>query len=236
MINYIICDDIKEVREINEKIISKIAMPYDFDYKVYSFSKYDSDLNKLIKSNNDIKIYLLDIELPGKSGIEIAKKIREVDWDSIIIMLTNHNELEMKILKQKLLIFDFISKFDDYENKLIDTINYVLSRLNKRKTITFKCNKELHHVKLNDILYLYRDTTLEKTVIVTNTKEYAIREPLNKLALKLGSKFFKTHRACYVNLDKVDKVDFKNGLIHFTTGKKIDYLSRNYKKELEKVL
>ena len=123
MVNFIICEDNKYVREMHENIISKIAMPQDFNYTVYSFDKYNIKLKNLIRTQSDIKIYILDLELPNKSGIDIAREIRKIDWNSIIIILTSHDELELKLLKEKLLIFDFISKFDNYENRLIDSIN-----------------------------------------------------------------------------------------------------------------
>ena len=101
MINFIICEDNNYVREIYEDIISKITMPHDFNYNIYSFSKYDSKLKNIINTPSDLNIYLLDLELPGKSGIEIAREIRKVDWDSIIIVLTSHDELELRVLKEK---------------------------------------------------------------------------------------------------------------------------------------
>lgn len=236
MINFILCDDNKYVRDLNEMIISKIAMPHDFNYSVHSFDKYSIKLKNLINTPSDIKIYILDLELPNKSGIDIAREIRKVDWDSIIIILTSHDELELKLLKQKLLIFDFISKFDNYEKRLEETINMIINKVNTKKIISFKCNKELHHVKLDNIFYVYRDSETEKTTIVTMDGEYAIRDPLLSIANKLDSRFYKTHRACYVNIDKIESVDFKNSLIYFVNDTSIDYLSRNYKKGLRDLL
>lgn len=236
MINFIICDDNKYVRDINEKVISKIAMPYDFNYNIYTFEKYSVKLKNLINTPSDINIYILDLELPNKSGIDIAKEIRKVDWDSIIIILTSHEELELTLLKQKLLILDFISKFDNYEERLTDTINMVIGKLNNKKIISFRCNKEIHHVKLDNIIYVYRDNALEKTTIVTTDDEYPIRESLSEVIKKLDSRFVQTHRACFVNKDKIESVDFKNNIIYFVNDSSTDYLSRNFKKELRELL
>ena len=236
MINFIICDDNKYVRDINEKVISKIAMPYDFNYNIYTFEKYSVKLKNLINTPSDINIYILDLELPNKSGIDIAKEIRKVDWDSIIIILTSHEELELTLLKQKLLILDFISKFDNYEERLTDTINMVIGKLNNKKIISFRCNKEIHHVKLDNIIYVYRDNALEKTTIVTTDDEYPIRESLSEVTKKLDSRFVQTHRACFVNKDKIESVDFKNNIIYFINDSSTDYLSRNFKKELRELL
>ena len=90
MINFIVCDDNEFIRREIEKLIAKITMSYDFDYKVYTFSKYNKELNKIIKEDAELKIYILDIEMPGKTGPEIARKIRETDFNSIIMILTTH--------------------------------------------------------------------------------------------------------------------------------------------------
>ena len=236
MINFIICEDNNYVREIYEDIISKITMPHDFNYNIYSFSKYDSKLKNIINTPSDLNIYLLDLELPGKSGIEIAREIRKVDWDSIIIVLTSHDELELRVLKEKLLILDFISKFEDYESRLVETIKMVIEKNNIKNTFSFKSNKELHHVKIDNILYISRDTYQEKTKIVTTDSEYLVRESLANVIFKLDGRFYKTHRACFVNLKRIESVNFKENIIYFENDKKIDLLSRNYKKGLKERL
>ena len=236
MINFILCDDNDYVREINETMISRVAMPYDFNYTINSFDRYNIKLKNLINTPSDIKIYILDLELPNKSGLDIAKEIRKVDWDSIIIILTSHDELELSILKQRLLILDFISKFDNYEERISEVINMVIEKIDTKKIISFKSKKELHHVKLDNVMYVFKDNETDKTTIVTVDGEYPVRDPLSSIADKLDSRFYQTHRACYVNLDKIESVDFKNSIVYFNNDTSIAYLSRNYKKELRDLL
>lgn len=236
MINFIICEDNKHVRQFDENIISKIAMPHDFNYAIHSFDKYNIKLKNLINTPSDFKVYILDLELPNKSGFDIAREIRKLDWDSIIIILTSHDELELKLLKEKLLIFDFISKFDNYEKRLSDTINMIIQKVDTKKILSFKSNRELHHVKVDNILYVSKDSFTDKTKIITNDNEYLLRDSLSSVVERLDSRFIQTHRACYVNLDKIETVDFKNNIIYFINGKSTDYLSRNYRKVLRKEL
>ena len=236
MINFILCDDNDYVREINETMISRVAMPYDFNYTINSFDRYNIKLKNLINTPSDIKIYILDLELPNKSGLDIAKEIRKVDWDSIIIILTSHDELELSILKQRLLILDFISKFDNYEKRIEEVINMVIEKIDTKKIISFKSQKELHHVKLDNVMYVFKNNETDKTTIVTVDGEYPVRDPLSSIADKLDSRFYQTHRACYVNLDKIESVDFKNSIVYFNNDTSIAYLSRNYKKELRDFL
>lgn len=232
MVNFVICEDNKYVREMIEGIICKALMPYDFNYKVYSYEKYDIKMKNFIHTPSDIKVYILDLELPNKSGVDIASEIRKVDWDSIIIISTSHDELELKILKQKLLILDFISKFDDYEKRLCDTINMVIKNLKVKKILSFKSNKELHHIAFDNIIFIYHDPELEKTKIITYDDEYEVRESLVSIISRLDDRFYQSHRACYVNKNRIKTIDFKEGIIYFDKGKYTDYLSRNYKKGL----
>ena len=57
MVNFILCDDNEHIRKLNEAIISKIVMPYDFDYEIHSFDKYNMKLKNLINETKDFKIY-----------------------------------------------------------------------------------------------------------------------------------------------------------------------------------
>ena len=53
---------------------------------------------------------------------------------------------------------------------------------------------------------------------------------------ELDERFYKTHRACFVNLKRIESVNFKENIIYFENDKKIDLLSRNYKKGLKERL
>lgn len=236
MVDFILCDDNKYVREFNETLISKIAMPHDFNYTIHSFDKYSIKLKNLINTPSNIKIYILDLELPNKSGVDIAREIRKVDWEAVIIILTSHEELELNLLKQKLLIFDFISKFDNCQERLAEAVNMIINKFDTKKVISFRCNKEIHRVKLNNILYVYKDGESDKTTIITTDNKYPIRDSLSNIVSKLGSNFVQTHRACYVNVEKIESIDFKNSIIYLINDTSIDYLSRNYKKNLRDLL
>ena len=60
----------------------------------------------------------MDIELENVSGIDIAREIRKNDKESIIIISTTYVEYLPHTIKSKLLLFDFISKFENYEENL----------------------------------------------------------------------------------------------------------------------
>ncbi|HEY5523641.1 MAG TPA: response regulator, partial [Desulfuromonadaceae bacterium] len=55
-------------------------------------------------------LVLLDIQLPGMSGIDVLGKIKELDDDIIVIMVTANSGLENAVNAMRLGAFDYISK------------------------------------------------------------------------------------------------------------------------------
>lgn len=55
-------------------------------------------------------LVLLDIQLPGISGIEVLEKLKEYDDDIIVIMVTAHGGLETAVNAMRLGAYDYISK------------------------------------------------------------------------------------------------------------------------------
>ena len=128
MINFVVCEDNKIILEKNVEIINKTMFNNNINYRIYKFEDYTNDFKNIIY-NSDIKIYILDIELNKTSGIDIAREIRKKDLDSIIIISTAYVEYLPLALKNKLMLYYFISKFEDYEENLSKVINNALDQL-----------------------------------------------------------------------------------------------------------
>jgi DNA-binding NtrC family response regulator len=59
---------------------------------------------------NAVDLVLLDIMLPDINGIEVLKKIKEIDPDIIVIMMTGYGTIETAVSAMKLDAFDYINK------------------------------------------------------------------------------------------------------------------------------
>ena len=154
MINFIVCDDDKNVVKKIKNIISKFMMKNEHSYKTYFFNDYNTEFMKIIDSKLQCKIYILDIETPTRSGIDIARLIREKDVDSMIIFITGHEELGSTILKNDLMFLSFINKFDNYENRLTDAIKKALKMFHKKNILKFKDGNTLYTISMDDIIYI----------------------------------------------------------------------------------
>ena len=70
--------------------------------------------------NNSPNLALLDIRLPSMNGMEILEKLKRIDKDLIIIMLTAYAEVKDAVKAMKLGAFDYVTKpFDNEELILI---------------------------------------------------------------------------------------------------------------------
>ena len=232
MINFIVCDDNKQIRNGVVSTINKVMMKNKLVYKIHQFSDYDKTFLNMITEKIPCKIYILDIETPTASGIDIARKIRNTDIDSIIIFLTSHNELGSVLLQDELMFLTFICKFNDQEKRLESAINKAIQMVGVKQAIRFDDRGSIYTIPVNDILYVTRDSIDRKSIIVTDYTQYKINKSLNELMSLLDGRFKQTHRACITNMDRVRIIDKKTNTIVFDNDQNIHLLSDSYKKGL----
>ena len=235
MVEFIICDDNTVIRNNVKNVVSKLMMKNKTEYKINVFKDYDDNFMSKINKTDSNKIYILDIETPTRSGIDVARKIRDKDKQSTIIFLTSHDELAHTVLKSRLNFLTFISKYDDYESNIEEAVIEALKYVGIKRTLEFNEFGVSYNIPLDNILYITKDTFDRKTVIVTEYNEFKVYYALNKILKELeGSNFVQSHRSCVVNMHRVESVNFNKRIITFDTGHTIDLLSDTYKKELVK--
>lgn len=215
MLNFIVCEDNKFLLEKNAQIINNLMFNNNINYIINTYNCFNKDLEKEINSENGFKIYILDIELGNYSGIDIVRLIRKNDWNSIVIISTAHDELFNRVFSDNLLIFAFISKFDDYEKKLKNCLTKALEIINIKKFLKFNINKNFYFVKFNEILYLKFDKSIRKTIIKTINNEYSINKPLNYFVDQLDDNFFRINKSYIINLINVKEINYKDEIIVF---------------------
>ena len=232
MVNVILCDDNKKDLKNIETIVQRFMAKNKIEYNMHLFNDYNKDFYSICESKLSHKIYLLDIETPSKSGIDVAREIRKRDLDSIIIFLTAHEELGNVILRNDLLFLSFINKFDDCENRLIACLEKAMKLLNKKQVLRFEDGSTIYSIKLDDILYITKDSVERKTVIKTDYTEFKVNISLAEIKEMLDDRYAQTHRSCIINKNRTSKIDKQNKKITFDNGEIIDLVSDKYKKEL----
>jgi DNA-binding NtrC family response regulator len=133
----LIVDDEKIVRESlfhwfeEEDYFVDMAESGEEALKIFEKGKYD--------------LYLLDMKMPGISGLELLKKIKEVDSDSIVILITAFASVPTAITALKDGAYDYVTKPVDP-----DELAHLVKKALEQKAL--KTENEQLKEKLNEII------------------------------------------------------------------------------------
>ena len=191
---------------------------------------YDGECGRKLALSKKYDVIILDIIIPNLNGLELCKKIREIDKTTKILMLTALGTLNDKLE-------GFEAGADDYLVKPFDFPELLarIKSLLKRNNITGDDTKNLEHIiKVADLelnTHTKRVKRGEKEIALT-AKEYALLEllVLNKnkviskvdIAEKIWDITFDTGTnviEVYINFlrKKIDK-DYPVKLLHTLVG------------------
>ncbi|MBE6146703.1 MAG: response regulator transcription factor [Firmicutes bacterium] len=236
MINYILYEDDKRYREKYISVIKETIGVEKDKYQIIEIDKYDKETSKRLESLVGKKIYIVDIEVPGKSGLDLAKQIRQNgDWESPIIVVTVHEHLKTISFNGKLLMLDFVTKYFDLESRLKESLIVAFDIVTKYDTLSLEIAGEVYQFSYSDILYIEKNKDDDNVKIIMKKEVIELKERIVKIEERLDSRFYKISRSCIVNTHNITKVKFKEGIIIF--GKKeMDQLPKSKRKELRKRL
>lgn len=232
MLNIIIYENDNNYMSKNIDCINKAFANHNIDYRIRKFTSYTNELDKIVKEKQTRKIYILDVEVPEISGLELAARIREHDWDSIIIFATAYDKYKNDVFYIRLMVLDFVCKYQGYEERLIEDIKIASSIIDKNHNFVFSYNHTTYRIPYNQICYIEKEPIIKRCIIHTYTNDYCITGTLNGLMEKLEGNFVRTHQSCIVNADNVKEIDFSSNVITFGHGISTDMLTNHTKKEL----
>lgn len=235
MLKIIICEDNQACLEKAISATHKALGNYDIDYKICKYLSFCKEFEEDINDKINKKIYVLDIELPEISGLQIAEKIRRDDWDSIIIFVTSHPECRNDIFYSRLLAFDYISKYTSYDKRLQQSIEEASKIVGKKRVFIYKYNRIIYRLEYDEILYFERINGKNKWLLhVEGGNIYEIGGSISDILENLDDSFSLSHKSCIINLNKIKYVNYDKNTVTLINGEEIDKLSFRQRKELEK--
>lgn len=147
-----ICDDqINELENIKQ-IVSEYAKTHpELHISVNCFLNPLDMLDDIAKCGAP-DIALLDICMPGILGTEIAKELQnKSDESTDVVFLTTSSEFAVEAFA--LHVNDYLTKPFTKE-RLIDTLDRVIEKRNKRLFVPVSCGREIHRIDLYQVLYI----------------------------------------------------------------------------------
>lgn len=149
-------------------------------------------------------VVLLDINMPGMGGVELAKWIKQLPESPNIIFTTAHDEFALQAFD--LAATDYILKPVRLE-RLLEALGRVKPTkkpapvLDQEAFISVSERGRIILVPIGDVLYLKAE--LKYITIVTKEKEYLLEGALTQLEQDYSAHFVRIHRNCLVHTDQL---------------------------------
>lgn len=215
-----ICDDDEDFRDQCRKMSLAFFKNQEQLVEIFEFSGAE----ELIKDDRQFYIILLDIELPGLSGIEVKNMLAKTQPKAAIIYITNYARYMSDAFGKN--VYCFLEKPLNYE-AFSSAMKNVIRDLTIQGDYLIINDKK---ILLSQIIYLKGEDKYVRFIIYGNDSEM-VRGTLNEWEEKLeGKGFFRTHKSYIINFlwvySTVHKLTLKN--------KEIIPVSRNLRKQLSK--
>lgn len=203
-----VCDDETGHLDNMKALIGEWSRQSGYRCQVNAFSSAEEFLFQY-EDNKAYDILLLDVEMKGISGIQLAKRIRKENSRAEIIFITSH--------------FEFIA--EGYE---VDALHYLVKPVpgDKLMTVLTKAAEKLsaeppsvlitcegETVKLyeEDIVYVesfrhYICVYTKQRAAGKGYREYRMKENISVFQEKLSQDFFRIHRSYLVSLKHIERI------------------------------
>lgn len=201
-----ICDDDFVFASKVEDMVLEISKKQDFDVEVEVYLD-GSELWNDIVAGKIYELVYLDIEMVRLNGIELARKIREIDLNIILIYISSHENYFIELFEVE--PFRFIKKpidevlFRNYFNKAYDRIRQ------NEAYFEYRFNKAFHRVLLKNIVY-FESSSRVITIHYRGGQE-KFYEKLNTVEKQLYGgtiPFLRIHQSFLVNYRYIRKISF----------------------------
>lgn len=200
MYRFAICDDNEADLALVHSLVEEWALATGNGADIEDYSSAEHFLFAY-EEKRDVDVLLLDIEMEGMSGMELARKIRQKDRQIQLIFITGYMEYFSDGYDVEAL--HYLLKPVNRE-KFMQVMERAKQRLKTReKMLNLILPSEIVRIPLYEIRYL----EVQRNYVTIHAKEnYSVKRTLNDLEKELDESFFRTGRSFIVNLRYIKKV------------------------------
>lgn len=126
----LVADDEESMRWVLSKALKKKGFSIDL--------AASGDQARTMFDNNNYDLAILDIKMPGETGLELLQRFRELKPDTMVIIMTAESSMENAIEAMKLGAYDYITKPFD-----LNVLDAIIVKAQKALEIT----SEVHRLK-----------------------------------------------------------------------------------------
>ncbi|MBQ6564701.1 MAG: response regulator transcription factor [Clostridia bacterium] len=244
-ITVIIADDDTGMRLIERKIIEKAE-----GFSLIAEAHDGEELIRLVEEKRP-NVVFLDVEMPGKTGVECGRLIQDLDPSIIMIFATAHDQYMGDAFE--VYAFDYLIKPFKVE-RVLQTMDRIRERfLRENDTplpalrrpasqatgrLMLRHKDDVSFLDMNDILLIQRED--RSTVIYTEGDgRYMTSDTLSETEARLDPQvFFRCHKSYIINLNKITDITPYGRwtyIVHLSGTKQDALITHEKYEELEKM-
>jgi len=224
-----ICDDSPQERKFFYDMCKVIKERQNIQIKLKEYETGNSMIFDLEDSRimNTVDIILLDINMPGKSGVDVARTLREYGYQGAIIFITKSNEHWDDAFDVE--AFNYIRKDDNVENRFIKVFMKALEKAANRRdrTLIFSSIGETRQIEIASISHFEVNNVL--VTVYYNDEHFEFSSTLSKIESLLVDRddFMRVHRSYIVSIPHIEKIQGNDAIM--LNGKTIPVSPKNMK-------
>lgn len=195
-----ICDDNGEYTRFIDGLVARWAEQSGIQARTALFPSAEAFLFRY-EEERDFDILLLDVEMGGMDGVELARRVRREDDAVQIVFITGYTDYIAE--GYEVAALHYLTKPVN-PDKLFQVLTRAVGRLARNEPVlTLELPGETVRVPLGKIRYV---DVLHNYVTVHAGQDYTVKRPLAELEQALDGRFYRIGRSCIVNLAFVSRV------------------------------
>ena len=199
-IHIAICDDSAVYRQYLTGLLHEWGRMHEQTCQISEFSTAEEFLFAW-EDHQDVDIFLLDIEMPGMNGVELARNIRQRNTQAQIVFITGY--AEYMAIGYDVEALHYLLKPVDSE-KLFAVLDRAVTRLQRQEpTLLIEQHGVLTRVPVSQIRYI--EVNRNYVTIHVDTA-YQIRRSMKEIETLLDKRFLRIGRSYIVNLTYIQQV------------------------------
>lgn len=231
VIRIAICDDEERAVALHEKIVKDSLQAQGVGYEITAYTQSRNLLCDITDDNFFYDLILLDIEMPGISGMEIPQQIKGFLPNVRIIFVTSHTEYAIDAFE--LSIFRYVPK-NNLEVKLTTAMTDAakLIELEAGQEYTIQTANRMEKIPYKDIFYIQRDG--KNASIVSSAGVSKVRKSLQQVYDELNTpEFIFIDRGYIVNIIQIMKIS--DGMAVLKNGERLS-ISRSHLQDVKQTI
>lgn len=208
MLRIIICDDDAIMLEKMAAIVDAVFLNFETKIKVHTYSDVEQ-ISEPLLSSCDIALLDIDYENQSCNGMDIARKLRKLRKDAIIIFVTNFIEYAPEGYEVQ--AFRYVLK-RQMEQELTQALKLAYNQLLERnETFKIQVNGEIIDLSVKETVYLEVQQHNVTAYILKDSsgrilKSYSFYASLSHLEERLAPLgFLRIHKSYLVNMRYIKK-------------------------------